>query len=129
MVIVGIELTEIKAKKKKIAKGSIRVNNNINIVKVERAGKDKELVRMSFNATTKYEPEVGEIVINGALLWLPTEKTDIVKEWKEKKKLPKQVAEEALNGIINRVTIEALILAKDVGLPSPIKLPRLKIEG
>jgi len=129
MVVVGINFTDISAKKEKTASGKISVNNNIVIKNVEKAGKEKELIKVDFSASTKYEPGVGEIMISGYLLWLPTGKKDIAKEWKEKKKLPKEVAEPVLNAIINRATIESLLLAKEVGLPSPIKLPRLKVKA
>jgi len=48
--------------------------------------------------------------------------------WKDQKKVHKDVMTETLNVILDRCNIQALILARDINLPSPIPLPKVKVE-
>ena len=113
MTIVGFNLEKISVEKKAPVKGvNIDVKNNVTI---------KEI----------YSPDIGNITINGNVLYLASNKKskEILKLWDKEKKLTKEIAPEILNTILMRCSIKTLNLAQEVNLPPNISLPALKVKN
>ncbi len=132
MAIVGFSFTKMTVERKSFVKGKINIANNISVKDVSETelslGKGKEpALKMVFEFSSKYNPDIGEINIIGELLDLEEEKKskDIVKEWKKTKKLPSDLMNPILNHILNKCNIQALILSRDLNLPPPIPMPRI----
>ena len=51
-----------------------------------------------------------------------------VREIDTNKKIPKEIMTPILNSALTKNNIQALILSRDVGLPPPLRLPRVKVE-
>ncbi len=135
MAVVGFNFTKIHAEKKTQIKGKINISNRVNLKGVEKAdlslGKDKQQgVKIMFNYISNYEPKIGNIELEGDLLFLSDEKgaKSIIDEWKKNKKLPQNVMGTVLNTVLTRCNVQALIISRDVNLPPSVPLPKVEIK-
>ena len=137
MSIVGFTFHKIVAEKNTSnpAFTKLDVNNNVAITNIDPLdfplGKAKQAaLKFSFEYTTKYVPDVGEMFMTGEIVYLgdPKQNDEILKRWKKEKKLAKEVSRDIINNILMRCNIESLILSRDVNLPPPIPLPRVREE-
>ena len=134
-MIVGFGFTKLSAERKESAKGKIDINNNVTIKNVEEDnlsfGKDKQqnVLRFIFEFTSKYEPNIGNILFEGELLYMEEQKKakEILVSWKKDKKLPKEIMAGLLNTILTKSNIQALILSQEINLPPPIPLPKVQM--
>ena len=134
-MIVGFGFTKLSAEKGEIAKGKIDINNNVSIKDIKEDdfsfGKDKKqnVLRFIFEFTSKYEPNVGNILFEGELLYMeePKKAKEILADWKKDKKVPKELMAGLLNTILTKCNVQALILSQQVNLPPPIPLPKVQV--
>ncbi len=136
MAIVGFNFTHITAVKKEVSKGKIRISNNVAIESVEKSnfslGQDsQDTVKFTFKFISKFDPEVGAIELIGNLIVIEAKEKveEMLDMWKKGKRLPKEIMTEVLNVVLARCNVQALILSRDVNLPSPIPLPKVKIAN
>lgn len=131
MTIIGFEFTKLHISKSKIIKGKINISNNVKIRNVEEAklqmGDGKAAIKFSFAHGTNYEPEIGIIEIEGDVVYLTgkDEAKKILDGWKKEKTIDKQIVNPLLSYVLNKSSIEALLLSKEMGLPAPIPLPKV----
>ena len=130
MSIVSLTFSKINAEKSKAIQGKVNVVNNIAIKNVDKAnfiiGKvQQDSLRFSFEFTSKTEPSIGSIVIEGDVIYMaePDSVEKVMSDWKEKKPISKEIITPVINGILKKCNIEALILSQTMNLPAPIKLP------
>ena len=135
MVVVGFNFTKINVEKKDNIKGKVNIANNVSIKSIEKAdlslGKAKqEGVKFIFEFTTDYEPDVASILLVGDVLFIDDEKKvkNILDEWKKTQKAPDEVMNQVLNTILSKCNVQALVLSRDVNLPSPIPLPKVELD-
>ena len=135
MTIVGFNFTRMDVERKNQSKGKINISNNVTIENIEESSfsvgqEEQKSLKITFKFISSYEPEVGSIELIGDLIFIDSivRIKEIFSDWKEKKRLPKEVMTEVLNVVLNRCNIQALILARDINLPSPIPLPKVKVE-
>ena len=134
-MIVGFGFTKLSAEKGEAGKGKIDINNNVSIKDVQEdnfsLGKDKQqnVLRFIFEFTSKYEPNIGNILFEGELLYMEESKKakEILNDWKKNKKLPKEMMAGLLNTILTKCNVQALILSQQVNLPPPIPLPKVQM--
>ena len=133
-MIVGFSFKKLSAERHEAAKGKIDINNNVTIKDVQEdsfsLGKSNQnVLRFTFEFTSKYEPNVGNILFEGDLLYM--EETKITKEilgsWKKDKRIPKDIMAGLLNTILTKCNVQALILSQEVNLPPPIPMPKVQI--
>jgi hypothetical protein len=136
MTVVGFNFTKINVEKNAGAKGKLTISNNFGVKEVSDAklaiGGDKaKPVKFEFTFESKYEPDYATIHLEGDLLFMfPTEVADkILKEWKDSKKLNNEIVEPVMNAILSKSNIEALILSKEMNLPSPVPLPKVNVKA
>jgi hypothetical protein len=132
MAIIGFYFSKMTAEKKKTAAGKINVNNNVILTSVKEAkinlGKEKQKgIEFKFSYTSTYEPEIASIILEGVLVF--TAKEDKVKEalagWEKDKKLPPDVLHEVYNYLLEKCTVETLIIGRDMQLPPHVPLPKM----
>ena len=136
-MIIGFGFTKLNAEKGENARGKIDINNNVSIKDVLEdnlaMGKDKQqnILKFMFEFTSKYEPNVGNILFEGELLYMEEPKIakEILSDWKKNKKLPKELMAGLLNTILIKCNVQALILSQQVNLPPPIPLPKVQISA
>ena len=132
MAIVGFNFDKILIEKTNPIKGKVQVKNNMAITDVEKQelifGKKKEeIIKFSFEFSSKYDPEIGLISIKGHILFLqePAEIKKIMNDWKKKKIIPQSIMAHLLNTVLMRCNIKALIFSQEVNLPPHIRLPTI----
>lgn len=135
MAIVNITFNKISAERRAGVLGKINISNNVSVKDVSEAdfniGSTKQKgLKYSYEFSSKFEPKVGSIIIEGDVLVLEETKkvNEILKGWKKNKKIDKEILAPVINMILSKCNIKALILSQDVNLPSPIPLPRVKKE-
>jgi len=133
--IIGFNLNKIQVERAPQVKGKLSIRNNVQFKDIQKAdlflGKSKqEGLRFSFEYTAEYEPKAGKILLVGDLV--AVEESDKAKEilegWKKNKKLPKELTTPVLNSILSKCNVEAIILSKEVSLPPPIPMPKVKVK-
>lgn len=136
MSIIGFNFTKILVEKKTVQKtGKVEVKNNVAITQVVESGlnisNDKQTaLKFEFEFESKYTPDFGIIRLEGNLISLENkeESEKLIAEWKETKKLNHPMIKNILNSILAKANVEALILSREVNLPSPIPLPKVNVK-
>ena len=133
MTVISFNFTKITAERSGGIKGKLNISNNVSIKEVKsfelKLGKTKEqALKFNFKFEAVYDPKIGNIEILGQIVYLGKE--DIIKEaekqWKKDKKIPKELVEEIMSNILSKCNIEALLMSREIGLPPPIPLPKVK---
>lgn len=135
MAIVGLNFNKITAEKKAGAKGKINISNNVSVKEVEQSNlnlgsQSQEGLKLTFEFTSKYEPDFGAIVLEGHLVYIedPKKVKEVLAGWKKDKKLPNDVMRETLNAVLNKCNVQALILSREINLPPPIPMPKVNVK-
>ncbi len=129
MSIVGFNFDSFVAEKKQPLKGELKINNSISIKNVE----EKELalgdtkksgLKLDFDFTINYDPNIGNIILKGNVLYLESSKKikEILSNWKKDKKLTEEISLPIINTILLRCSIKALTLAQELNLPPHIRI-------
>ena len=135
MTVISFNFTKINAEKSKGIKGKLNISNNVSIKAVNsfdlKLGKNKEkALRFDFKFESVYDPKIGNIEILGEIVYLGKEDKlkEAEKQWKKDKKIPKDIVESIMSNILSNCNIEALLMSKEIGLPPPIPLPKVKSD-
>ena len=132
MTIVGFNFSKLFAQQKKAAKGNLKIGTNVKIDDVQKTklaiGKDRATVKISFTYNVNYDPDIGGLELQGDVLFMQEEKVidAVMAEWEKKKALPKKLSAPIVTQIMQKCTIQALVMTKDIGLPPPLPLPKVK---
>jgi len=93
-MIVGFGFTKLSAEKKEVAKGKIDINNNVSIKDIKEdsfslGNNNQNVLKFIFEFTSKYEPNIGNILFEGELLYMedPKKVKEILSSWKKDKKI------------------------------------------
>lgn len=134
MTIVGTAYTKFDVQRTGQLKGKIDIKNNAAITSVEKQditlGTTKQsALKFGFSFKVTYEPEIAHILLEGEILWVDTKENveDCMKSWKKDKTLPPSVISPILNAVLQKSNVEALILSRELNLPSPIPLPKVDV--
>ncbi len=129
MAVVGFNFTKMLAERKISPKGEIKVNINLAIKdifeeKLDLGKKKQSGLRYTFEFQTMYAPNIGTITLTGNIIDIQDNKIvqAILKDWKNKKKLDDEKTLAVYNTALNKCSIQAILLSKEMGLPSPIPL-------
>jgi len=135
MTIVGFNFTKIEAEKRKGRSAKVNISNNVAVKSIEDTdlslGSEKQkAIKFIFEFVSKYEPDIGSIVLTGEVLFLEEAKKiqKIQDDWKKNKKIDGALMSVILNTVLSKSNVQALILSQEVNLPSPIPLPKVKME-
>ena len=125
--ITGMRITaaEVTREKNEVPRG-ISINMSINAVRQD--GDQAEIV---FTYRAEYADNVGLLRLEGILYAKPESKKqldDIVKGWKDKKKLDDEFAEEVLNNINFACGAHGTLMARVVNLQPPMMPPRIRLD-
>ena len=134
MAILSFGFNKILVEKSVKNSKQINIKSGLKILDVVSSdmikdAKQKAFV-IKFGFDVKYEPEVGNINLEGELMYLASE--DLAKKleasWKKDKSMPKEVGMVVFNRILQNCNIEALILSREINLPAPIQLPKINAQ-
>ena len=130
MPIIGFQFDKVSAQRTGAIKGKIDIAHNVNIkdVALEQINLDKKQDALKFNFEFKvdYKPDLGNILIEGHLLFLdkPEKIKEIQNSWKKNKRIPEDITTNVINTILIKANVKSLILSQDVNLPPQIQLPK-----
>ena len=135
MTVVGFNLTKIVAAAEGSLGGKIKVTPKLEILDVvvrdfpmSKDGEQKVIVT-KFSCGFNYEGG-SELTLEGTQLYLVpksiAEETE--KAFAETKKLPANVVQKIMSGIFSRCQMTSITLAKEVGLPCPVPLPKISVN-
>ena len=93
-------------------------------------GSGQKALKYDFTFSVSYDPEVAEIEFEGNIAEIiPQEQhKEIIELFEKEKKFPPKAFERVLNQLLDRCHVQALIMAKELGIPAPFKLPGVKVE-
>ena len=137
MPIVGFHLEKTLAERTKKLQKGMKATHNITITSVQNEdiemGKatKKPGLKFTFEYNVDYQPKIGQILIEGSVLYLDDEKTvkNIIDGWKKNKNINQEITAQILNTAIVRCTIKALNMAQEVNLPPHMPIPTLTPKG
>ncbi len=130
MAIIGLSFKAIEGRREpEQVKTEIKVNsvpriNDVRMMKVSSLG--KEVLSLDFEFVTAYNPKIGEVKINGDLLYMAKDNKAVLEKWNKEKKLPEDSSLEVLNYLFRRCLLKVSNIAEDLQLPPPIPLPKIK---
>ncbi len=133
MSIVGFNFTKINAERKQSIVGAVNISNNIQISDVKEAklgiAGDRGALKITFKFTSDYAPNLALMVFEGDVLFLVDSKQTqgILDGWAKSKNLPPELAAGVMNHVLDRCNIQALLVSKDLNLPSPVPLPKVQM--
>lgn len=133
MPVVGLHFNTFSGKRsdKPVPGGELKVNSTpkINEVKeVSLQGLDKKALSLEFEFVTDYAPEIGEIKVEGVLLFVTKDNEEAVKQWKKDKSLPEEISVPVLNHLFRRCLLKIANMAEDLNLPAPLQFPMVKAK-
>ena len=108
------------------------IKNNVKILKVEESklsvDSKRTTLKFGFKYDAIYEPKIALIELNGEVMFLVDKNIadEVLKSWKKDKKIKADFMYGLMNHILSKCNVEAVILSRDMSLPAPIPLPKLK---
>ena len=135
-MIVGFSIDSISAKRNDSvvkAGNELNVNTIPTITEVEAVDtiNEKDAIRFGFTFECKYTPDVGEIFLEGNLLWKGKDEKqmlDVVDIWKKKRLIHVDATLEVMNTVFRRCLAKAITLTDELRLPPPLQFPIVKIS-
>ncbi|MBS3117503.1 hypothetical protein J4430_01325 [Candidatus Woesearchaeota archaeon] len=132
MPIVGFQFDKVSAEKKSKVKSKLEVKNSINIKGIEfesvalTRSKDS-LLRFNFSFHTEFSQGLGDVVLEGHLLYYDEEKKlkDLKRSWDNKEAMDPKLMARILNHILIRCNIKTLVLCEEVNLPPHLQIPTI----
>lgn len=128
MSVIAFNFTKISGQRKTGPMSNLNIKSSTMLkdLKETPVGNQKGLV-FTFNHLINYNPEYANVTLEGEVVVLANEKDtkDALAAWKKDKHLSKEMTEQVMNTILNKVSIQSLIMTRDLNLPAPIKLPRI----
>lgn len=119
----------MQVKRTNEVRGEITVRNNSTL---EAVSKEETHLEINFVFTSKYQPQIGEIKIEGVLTYRdePQKLDQALEKWKnsDQQNLPEEMAENVHNTIFSNCVVEATILSKQVQLPPPMPAPQISLD-
>ena len=133
MAIVGFSFTKITAERKPVGEQAVNIESNAgvsNITEMPVIDPKKSIIKFEFDFLVKYEPDAGRIELKGEVIEMYDKEfsTKVLEYWSKDKKIHGEVMQEVFNNILSRSNIEAVVISRDLGLPSPIQMPRVDVK-
>jgi len=121
-LIIAYRITSITAERKSVQANRIDVNSTPKIVSVEKRKRD---VGIGFEFLTVYNPNMGQIKINGEVLYREKTLNEVLDCWKNNGKLPEKTDVEVKNFLFRKCLTLGVALSEQLNLPPPVMFPVL----
>ncbi len=130
--VLGFNFTKISIEKNPTYNGEIQAKSNISVSSVEKSNLNlvqQDTIKINFVFDIDYG-ELGKVNIEGFMIMLldPNLTKKLIKEWKENKKLIKEIKISAFNTILKKCSLKSLELEEEIGLPIHMQMPHFKDE-
>jgi len=127
MTVRDVEFISVEGRrftKRKEVVGQVKIDTNSTVTSVNEVGPREADV--DFRIAISYG-SLGVLKIEGRLIF-EGEAAALAREWREKHSMPTEMANEIHTAILHSCIPETVLLAKDLGLPPPIPLPKVNIQ-
>ena len=135
MPVIAFNFTKISAERQQQTSGTVNIKNSVVIKDVIKTNlklgpQSQDVLRVTFEFVSNYEPNKGKIVLEGDIVHVDKpEKIDaMLKAWQKDKKLPKSDSRAIINHLLSKCNVEAILLSRELNLPSPIELPKISAK-
>ena len=132
-MILGISLDSINSERKEFKGGDFKISYSSEITdlkETEIPTFNEKVAELKFSFDVVYQQKeniVGTIKFTGSILWKGNLK-ELTEKWKKEKKLPEDVGLNVLNNLYRRCLIVGVQISEQLGLPSPIPLPKVALK-
>jgi hypothetical protein len=130
MTVLNIKFNKILGERREKNVKSIEVKANSTILSLKRA-KDKRIgdyLHVNFKYDVNYEPDIGEIHLEGSLWYQHPKLDSVVSEVKDRIELQNEAIVEISNSVVQESIVEALDLSRKLQLPAPLQLPTVTVK-
>jgi hypothetical protein len=131
MAILNVKFNKILAERRDRDVKSIEVKANSTIISLKRS-KDKrigEYLHVNFKYDILYQPDIGDVHLEGTL-WYTNPKIDsVVEESKDKIELKNEAIREISTSVVQESIVEALDMSRKLQLPAPLQLPSVNVKA
>jgi hypothetical protein len=133
MAMVGFSFTKINAERRVANGQAINIESNAGIVGLTELpviDPKKTVLKFEFSFIVKYEPNAGKIELGGEVVEIYDKEfgSKILEHWTNEKKLHPEVMTGVFNAVLAKSNIQAITISRDLGLPSPIQMPRVDVK-
>jgi hypothetical protein len=133
MAMVGFSFTKINAERKQVSSQALNIESNANIFNIKEMpviDPKKLILKFEFVFTVKYNPEAGKIELTGEIVEMYDKDfgAKIIDHWNKSKKLHPEVMQTVFNVILAKANTQAIIVSRDLALPSPVQMPRVDVK-
>ncbi|MHB8633481.1 MAG: hypothetical protein ACYDBQ_05855 [Thermoplasmatota archaeon] len=126
MTTIVLKALEARKYQEPVPNQQIRVDHNSTINLVAKETNDR--MRVEFGYTTSYGP-LGVVKVEGTLQLSDPGAGTAADGWAQTRNLPPEMAQMVHSAIMAACVPEAVGLAKELRLPSPIPLPAIQFQG
>ncbi len=128
-MITRIEITKLYGEVQQRPRDKLEVKNQFAITRLERAAQPASFT-LTFRFTSTYNESDALLEVEGrAFMIVPSDRADTVwKEWEEKNILPEEEMVSDGNVILHKAQLLAILLAHELGLQSPLRLPHIDVK-
>jgi len=127
MTVRDLEITSIEGRRftrRKEVLGQVKIDTNSTVTLVNELNPKEADV--DFRLAISYG-SLGMLKLEGRLIY-EGDADALAKEWHSKHSMPTEMANEIHTSILHTCIPETVILARDLGLPPPIPLPKVNIQ-
>ena len=127
MTVRDVEFISVEGRrftKRKEVVGQVKIDTNSTVTSVNEVGPSEADV--DFRIAISYG-SLGVLKIEGRLIYEGDAPT-LAREWRDKHSMPTDMANEIHTAILHSCIPETVLLARDLGLPPPIPLPKVNIQ-
>lgn len=135
MTVVGFNFVKMNVERTGVPRGKVSINNNVNIKSIEKVdlalGESKQQgLKFNFVFNSNFDPGIGKIELEGEVLYMGTDEKvkEILSTWDTEKKVSKDIVVGVLNSILAKCNVQAISLAHELNLPSPVPLPTVNVN-
>ncbi|ODS35526.1 MAG: hypothetical protein A7316_03600 [Candidatus Altiarchaeales archaeon WOR_SM1_86-2] len=110
--------------------GKVNLTPNFRIVSLKKATNETigDHIIANFEFEGAYKPEVGNIKLEGNLIYYSPNIDELVHEEKKEIELEPEAVEDIMNFVFQNTMVEAIGVAKKLRLPVPLSLPRFSAK-
>ena len=131
MAIIGYRIDTIHVERKEGRRNAkININSTVslkNVVedKIQQPAKTS-MLKISFEFASVYEPNLGEVRIEGEVYYTGKNIKNELKKWRKDKKFSSDVDAEIRNFLLRKGLVLATTLSDIVQLPPPVPMPVIR---
>ncbi|HLP80161.1 MAG TPA: hypothetical protein VK158_05980 [Acidobacteriota bacterium] len=136
MTTIGFTYTKMLVERKSISSGKVSIQTQIGVTSVDEmkmmfGTNSNTALKIGFSFALNYTPGAGVISLEGFVSeMLPADKIKAaIDTWKAKKVLiDQEFMTKMMNQIYSKCQVQAILLAKEMSMPSPVPLPKIKVD-